>query len=230
MMQVIQRLILLVVVTALPISAHAQESLPRVLILGDFVYQQPAADVAKALKDQAEVVYVRMNPGEVRHTSAVLATLDTLLGDKKWDIIHFNCGLGDLVYRAPGMKSFRVFPKRAGGVRTTSPQQYENNLRELVKRLKATEAKLIWASTTPIRHSATKVFEIGSEIEYNAIAARVMSANKVPVNDMYTHVKALIDMDKPAPHGFDPFFFDRKPLHPPIVAAIVAALGLPETR
>ena len=65
-------------------------------------------------------------------------------------------------------------------------------------------------STTPIGHSATNVFTKGTEIDYNTLAAKVMAKHGIPTNDMYTFVKALIDMNKPA----DPFFFDRKPIHP----------------
>ena len=53
-----------------------------------------------------------------------------------------------------------------------------------------------------MRHSNTNVFEKGTEIEYNALAT----------NDMYTFVKGLIDMNKPACQGVAPFFFDRKPI------------------
>lgn len=209
------------------VGARAGDSLPRVLMLGDRIYQEPAAEVAKELKDRVEVVYHRLEPGEVRNSTTALANLDEWLGEERWDLIHFNVGLGDLVYRAPGMNSFRVFPRGAGGVRATSPEVYRRNLDELVKRLQATGAKLVWASTTPIRHSATDVFEKGSEIEYNKIAARVMAAHAVPVNDMYSFVLELIDMEKPASHGVDPFFFDRKPVHPPIVEAICKGLSLP---
>ena len=123
------------------------------------------------------MVRASMKPGEVLYTSTALAHLDTWLGDEKWDLIHFNFGLGDLVYRAPGMKSFRVMSKEVGGVRATSAQQYEKNLVELVGRLKASGAKLIWASTTPIRHSSSNVFQMGSEIEYNSIAATTYSSS-----------------------------------------------------
>lgn len=203
---------------------HAEGSLPRVLILGDSIYQQPAAEAAKELKEKVEVVYPRMEPGEIRNTSTILENLDSLLGEENWDLIHFNFGLGDLVYRAPGMKSFRVFPRGQGGVRATSPEQYEKNLRELVRRLKETGAKLVWASTTPIRHSATDVFELGSEIEYNAIAAKVMAEHQIPIHDMYSFAKNLLNMDKPAGFGVDPFFFDRKPVHPAIVETIMTHL------
>ncbi len=204
----------------------AEDGVPRVLILGDSIYQQPAGDAAKELKGRVEVVYAPMQPGEVRNTKNAIDKLDQLLGDENWDLIHFNFGLSDLVYRAPKMRAFRVMAQEAGGVRATSPQQYEQNLHKLVERLKATDARLVWASTTPIRHSASNVFQMGSEIEYNAIAARVMATHKVPTNDMYTYVRNLIAMKRPASHGADPFYFDRKPLHPRIVQTILSELSL----
>jgi hypothetical protein len=211
-------------------SAGAEEVLPRVLIIGDSVYRQPAAEAAKALKGKAEVVFAKMDPGEVCNTATGLEKLDDWLGEGKWDLIHFNFGLGDLVYRAPGMKAFRVFPKYAGGVRATDPEQYAKNLRELVRRFgtESEGAKLVWASTTPIRHSSTDVFDVGSEIEYNTIAAEVMAAAKVPSNDMWRFVESLIDMEKPAGHGADPFHFDKKPIHAPIVATICRELQIPK--
>ena len=204
--------------------AHSEEVLPRVLIIGDSIYSQNTSAAAKELKGRAEIVFVKLEQGEVCSTQTALEKLDVWLGDKKWDLIHFNFGLGDLVHRAPGMKSLRLMPIPEGGIRNTSAVQYERNLQELVKRLKTTGAKLIWASTTPIRHSSTQVFEKGSEIEYNMIAARVMKEHKVPINDMYAYVLNLIDMTKPAGHGADPFNFDKKPIHEPVVAAIVAAI------
>ena len=83
-----------------------------------------------------------------------------------------------------------------------------------------------WGTTTPIRYSSTNVFTKGTEIEYNAIAAKVMAKHGVPTNDMYTFVKSLIDMNKPAGHGADPFFFDRKPIHPPLLDILRKYLGV----
>lgn len=194
--------------------------LPKILILGDQVYQQPAAELSKALRDRAEVVYWPLRPGEIRNSQTVLEQLDELLDAQEWDLIHFNVGLGDLVHRAPGMQSFRVLPFHAGGVRATSVERYRSNLEKLVERLKATGTPLIWASTTPIRHSGTGVFQVGSEIEYNAVAADVMTTYEVPINDMEAHVRQLIDMEKPAGHNADPFHFDRQPIHGPILACI----------
>ena len=208
-----------------PLNA-AEKALPRVLILGDQIYQQPASDLNKELKGKAEIHYPRLEPGVVWNSATALELLDQQLGEGQWDLIHFNCGLGDLIHRVPGVKAFRVMPRHAGGICTTAPGQYEKNLHALVARLKATGAKLVWASTTPIRHSSTNVFEKGAEIEYNALAAKVMAKHGIPTNDMYTFVKGLIDMNKPAGHGADPFFFDRKPIHPPLREILRKDLGV----
>lgn len=204
----------------------AEQAVPRVLILGDSSYRQPAQQAAKLLKGKAEIIFPAMKPGEVRNSTMALVNLDVLLGEEKWDLIHVNFGLGDLIHRAPGMKSFRVMSGAAGGVRATDPSLYEKNLTELVKRLKATGAKLVWASTTPIRRDANGLFEIDSETEYNAIAAKVMAANKVPVNDMHGAVVTLLETVNPG--GGEPFSFGKTvSIHPPLVAAICRELALP---
>ena len=159
-----------------PTSALAP--IPNVLVLGDSIYSQPTNNAAAILRGRVNLQFATLQPGEVRNTHQALRNLDNILGDQSWDLIHFNFGLGDLVYRAPNMKAFRVLPKTAGGIRTTSPALYEKNLRSLVARLKATGSKLIWASTTPIRHSSTGVFDMESEIEYNAIAKKIMLEQK----------------------------------------------------
>ena len=52
--------------------------------------------------------------------------------------------LGDLIHRAPNMKQLRIMPIHAGGVVNTPPERYEQNLDAIVKRLKATNAKLVY--------------------------------------------------------------------------------------
>jgi len=216
-----------VIAILLAVHLNADEkALPRVLILGDQIYQQPASELRKELKGKAEVHCPRMEPGVVWNSVTALQLLEQQLGEGRWDLIHFNCGLGDLIHRVPGVKAFRVMPRHAGGIRTTAPEQYEKNLNALVTRLKTTGAKLVWGSTTPIRHSSTNVFEKGTEISYNAIAAKVMAKHGIPTNDMYTFVKGLIDMNKPAGHGADPFFFDRKPIHPPLREILRKGFGV----
>lgn len=233
--------LLLLILLAAPTLAQEDKSLPRVLVIGDSVYSQHARELGKALEGKVHVVFAAWNPDEIADSTTTIALLNRHLGriDRNgkpvakedwptWDLIHFNCGLADLIHRAPGMKQFRVMPIYAGGVRNTSLEQYTKNIETLVMELKskAPKAKLVWASTTPIRASSSKVFEQGSEIIYNAAAAKVMTKHDVATNDMYNFVKSLINMDRPASHGADPFHFDKKPIHMPIVRVIENAFSL----
>lgn len=239
---------LLMLVTAWSAAAQANkpkaDKLPRVLIIGDSVYHQ-ARGGSTDLKGKIEIDFAVWPQGVIANSTNAIKHFDQLLGKldrngkpvpeeklPKWDLIHINVGLGDLIHRAPDMESFRVMPIHVGGVITTDKKSYEKNLDKLVGLLKASGAKIVWASTTPIRHSTSNVFEKGTEIEYNEIAAKVMAKHAVPTNDMYHFVKHLINMDKPASHGADPFSFEKKPIHMPIVRVIEQAFSLkplPET-
>jgi hypothetical protein len=231
----------LVLVCGPVVAQEGKAALPKVLIIGDSVYQQHARGVTDDLKGLADVQFAAWPKGVLPNSTSAVKHLDRLLGFKDaagtdvpvgkrptWDLIHFNVGLGDLIYCVPNIKSHRVLPHYAGGVIRTDAMQYEKNLDSLVRLLKekTPSAKIAWASTTPIRHSRENVFKPGTEIEYNQIAERVMKKHDVSINDMHAYAVSIMDMDKPGPHGFDPFFFDNKPLHPPVVDAIVRELGL----
>ena len=66
--------------------------------------------------------------------------------------------------------------------------EYERNLREIVKSLKATGATLIWATTTPVPE---KIANVGANrrnsdvIAYNSVARTIMEENQVPIDDLY---------------------------------------------
>ncbi|MEM7453006.1 MAG: SGNH/GDSL hydrolase family protein [Planctomycetota bacterium] len=231
MKSLIQLLLALATLLLLPALTDAQDEsetqLPRVLILGDSIYTQHARGVGAALEGRLEVSIVSVPRPVVCNSTTMLEQIDALLGEEKWDVIHFNAGLGDLVHKVPDIESFRVMPIYSGGVVATAPGQYEANLRQLVSRLKETEAVLIWASTTPIRASTSQVFRMESETEYNAIAARVMAEEGIQINDMYTYARDRMDMGRPAGHGADPFHYRDLPLEPPMVFSVLTALGLP---
>jgi len=235
-------LVVLLILVCGPMFAQQDKlQLPNVLIIGDSVYQQHARGVLTELKSQANVQFANWPKLVLPNSANAVEDIDLLLGlqdaagndvpaDKRpnWDLIHFNVGLGDLIYCVPNIKSHRILSFDYGGVIRTDAQQYEQNLETLVRllRQKAPDAKIVWASTTPIRHSRENVFKKGTEIEYNQIAERVMKKHGVPINDMYSYVISFMDMDKPAGHGVDPFFFDRNPIHEPIHKYIIQELGL----
>ncbi len=199
---------------------------PRVLILGDSFYQGLAQGTTNELKGRAEVVFAASKPGEVFNSGISSVRLDEMLGSGKWDLIHFNFGHGDLFYKMPGIASVRTLPKTAGGVRMTSPAEYEKNLQAIVTRLKATKAKLVWATSAPIRSTGDDTYDVGSEIEYNAIAAKVMTRERVPTNDMHAQITELIEAEKSKPDGKNPFNYTKQPLHPLVVKAITTHLNL----
>lgn len=183
---------LLLAALLLGCAARAAD-LPRVLILGDEFYSDATSELAKTLKGQAVVTRVRIPDDVPPTTESFVAAFDRIVGTQTWDVIHFNLGLGDLTHRAPGMKSFRVLPQRAGGIPAARSSDYEKNHEALIQKLARTGARLVWASTTPILGTATGgVLIPGSEIEYNRRAAAVMARHKIPVNDLHTYALAQL--------------------------------------
>lgn len=58
-------------------------------------------------------------------------------------------------------------------------------MEQLVLRLKVAAKGLIWANTTKIPPDEAGRFE-GDDIRYNAIAAEIMHAHAIPINDLHT--------------------------------------------
>lgn len=145
--------------------------LPRVLLIGDSISIGYTLPVRELLRGKANVHRI---PNNGASTTYGLQRLESWLGPGKWDVIHFNFGLHDA----------KLPPE---GVRHTPRETYEENLRSIVARLKQTGARLIWAATTPVPNggvlSPTRRFD--DIAERNRIAARVMNAGGVPVNDLH---------------------------------------------
>jgi acyl-CoA thioesterase-1 len=119
------------------------------------------------------------------------------LGEKQWDVIHFNWGLHDLKYMGPQGENL-ADPASPGSHQQVPLDQYEANLRRLVEMLKATEAKLIWCSTTPVPDGA-KGRVVGDSAKYNEAAARIMQQEEIDINDLYTFAKPrLAEIQQPA--------------------------------
>ena len=170
-----------------------QPGLPRVLLIGDSISMGYTLAVREELKAAANVHRPPTNCGP---TTNGLKNIDSWLGDKRWDVIHFNWGLHDLKYQDD--KGALVSPTAAGAHQQVPPDDYEKNLRELVARLKKTGAKLIWCSTTPVPEGASGRVADDS-IKYNAIAAKVMKEENVIINDLHAFAaERLKDIQQPA--------------------------------
>jgi acyl-CoA thioesterase-1 len=155
--------------------------LPRVLLLGDSISMGYTSKVRELLAGKANV---HRPPENCMESANGLKKLDTWLGTAKWDVIHFNFGLHDNKY-VDGNAKIVVAPEQGRVVST--PEQYEKNLRELVGRMKRTGAVVICATTTPVPSKSNGRRE-GSEVAYNAAAAKVAKEAGILVNDLHAFV------------------------------------------
>jgi hypothetical protein len=167
-------------------------ALPNVLILGDSISIAYTLPVREKLRGKANVfrpMRPDKQPDNCGDTPLGLAKLDQWLGETRWDVIHFNWGLWDLCYRHPESKEQGNRDKVKGKL-STPPEEYERNLEKLVARLKASGARLVWASTTVVPDGEAGRF-VGDDAKYNSIAARVMERHHIPVNDLHATSKAF---------------------------------------
>ena len=167
--------------------------LPRVLLIGDSISIGYTLPTRALLKGKVNLHRIPTNGGP---TIKGLEQIDTWLGKKKWDVIHFNWGLHDLKYMGPNGEN--LFPKEKGGKVQVPIQEYEKNLERLVVRLKKTNAKLVWRNTTPVP-PGSKGRYVGDSIKYNAAAALVMIRHGIPTHDLFTmSIKRMKEIMLPA--------------------------------
>ncbi len=151
--------------------------LPRVLLIGDSISIGYTVPVQKLLAGKANVHRISENGGP---TTNGLAKIDKWLGNGKWDVIHFNWGLHDLKMDANGKHQVPL-------------ADYEKNLRSLVQRMKATGARLIWASTTPVPEGKINPPRKESDVvAYNAAAKKIMEENGVAIDDLYRFARPML--------------------------------------
>jgi len=174
-------LILVLTITSL-YSNEKSEHLPKVLIIGDSISIGYTPIVKKELENKAIVTRHKGNAGP---TIRAMKNIDQWLGDTKWDVIHFNWGLWDM-YGWEYDKDDR------------SPEMYKMRLEKLVSRLKKSQAKLIWGTTTPVCPGPEKTMEkrfhkevvISKEKErvYLDTAKQVMKKHKIQMNDLNSFI------------------------------------------
>jgi acyl-CoA thioesterase-1 len=172
-------------------------ALPNVLILGDSISIGYTLDVRRLLAGKANVFRPTSKDGKSAEncsgTTKGVASIDRWLGDRKWDVIHFNFGLHDLKHVAkPGADTAT---SNATDPRQADVEQYRRNLEVIVPKLKATGARLIFATTTPVAPgTASPLREPDAPPRYNAAALEVMKAHGIRVNDL--HAFCLPQLEK----------------------------------
>jgi len=205
-----------------PNPAYAQvedvAGLPRVLLIGDSISIGYTLAVREELKGKANVHRPATNCGPT--TNGVRGIEQWLKegGSGKWDLIHFNFGLHDLKYIDDAGKN--AAPDK--GHPQVSEADYEKNLETLVAKMKATGAKVIFATTTPVPEKAQARIK-GDERKYNEIALGVMKKHGVAIDDLHNFCEPKLgEIQRPGDVHFTPE--GSKQLAKQVAAIITRAL------
>lgn len=165
-------------------AGNVDPDLPNVLLIGDSIsigYTPEVVDLLDGVANvRRPVNATRVNCGDTRKG---LDQLSKWIGEEEWNVIHFNWGLHDLCYRHPDAKVYGKRDKVNGSV-SVPLDEYEKNLKKLIRRLKETQAKLIWASTTIVPEGEAGRF-VGDDLKYNKVAEALMNKNKIVINDLH---------------------------------------------
>lgn len=165
-------------------------ALPNVLILGDSISIGYTLQIRELLKGKANV-YRPVNakgtrPVNCSGTLFGLQRCNGILKAHQWDVIHFNWGLHDLKHvKKAGTHDKSNDPKSP---RQASPEVYEANMQKIVAALRKTNARLVFATTTPVVKGTLNPLRTPEDpIEYNGVATKIMEKNKIRVNDLHAH-------------------------------------------
>ena len=151
----------------------------NILIIGDSISMGYTPFVKKILQERAKIFRPHTN---CESTQKGVLKIDQWVGDKKYKVIHFNFGLHDLKHVDAVTKQPSVKPEDPI---MTDLKDYEANLNTIVSKLKATGAKLIFATTTPVPQHSEPLREPENPEKYNVVAQKVMQEQGIEVNDLY---------------------------------------------
>ena len=164
-----------------------KDDLPRVLLIGDSITRGYFGDVEKRLAGKAYCA--RLTTSKCVSDPSFSDEVQLLLKHYKFAVIHFNNGLHGWGY---------------------SEDQYRDGLLNFLATVKenAGDAKLIWATTTPVRERSD-LQQFGERTERvkarNKIAAEIMKECDIPINDLYGLVEQHPDW-----HSGDGVHFNGK--------------------
>lgn len=154
-------------------SSSAPDARPEAacLLVGDSICAGYAPHVVRHVPAGIHVDGPTTNVGHSRNVLAILADLEP---EKRWAVIHFNCGLHDIA-RYPGKDTAVPVP------------EYADNLTRIVAILRGRAHTLIWARTTPVIDGRSKknFVRLSADVDrYNQVADAVMGRLGIPVNDL----------------------------------------------
>lgn len=143
---------------------------PKVLLIGDSITRSYYKTVEDKLNGKA--IVCRLTTSKSLGDPALLDEVKLVLGQAKFDLVHFNNGMHGWGY---------------------TEEEYAKALPDLVASIRkgAPGAKLIWATTTPVRVSG-KIDQFDPKTDRvkvrNTAAADVMKKAMIPINDLFALV------------------------------------------
>jgi hypothetical protein len=157
----------------------ANQKLPNVLIIGDSISMGYTPFIKNILEGKATVWHPDEN---CEGTTKGVLKIEEWLGNTKWNIIHFNFGLHDLkhVNKETGAPSTKPEDPKQADIK-----QYSVNLEIIVRKLKSSGAKLIFATTTPVPEKSSPLREPEQVLIYNKAALKIMKKERIRVDDLY---------------------------------------------
>ena len=150
--------------------SHADETnLPRVLLIGDSISRDYYPGVEKRLAGRAYVA--RLSTSAFVSDPALLQEIKMVLCEYQFDVIHFNNGMHG--WQHSEMEYQKAFPRFLKTIQEYAPH-----------------AKLIWATTTPLKVSPKLPPDNQTQATderiaaRNAIALALVQVHGIPVDDL----------------------------------------------
>jgi lysophospholipase L1-like esterase len=160
--------------------SHANETkLPRVLLIGDSIVRDYYSEVEKRFAGKAYVA--RLSTSRFVSDSVLRKEIEQVLDAAAFDVILFNNGMHGWQHSEADYR--KAFPKLIKTIRARAPK-----------------AKLIWATTTPLRDGKDVTYDTKAAYSddriaaRNGIAAEVVTAKKIPIVDLNAAVRGRPDL------------------------------------
>jgi len=147
--------------------------LPRVALIGDSITRAYFPAVEAALKGKAYCA--RIATSKAIGDPALPAQIALFLSEEKFDVVHFNIGMHGWDYTEDEYRQF--LPELLAAVRKGAPG-----------------AKLVWASTTPVRKDK-EAGPSNARIENrNRIAREFFGKQGIPIDDLHAAIAGHDDL------------------------------------
>src|SRR5579883_99810 len=155
--------------------SHANETnLPRVLLIGDSIARDYYPEVEKQLAGKAFVA--RLATSRFVADPVLLKEIELVLRETPFKVVVFNNGMHGWQH---------------------SEEEYQKAFPKLVKtiRVHAPKARLVWATTTPLRDGKGVTGDTNAEYSddriasRNMLAAKIVAAQRIPTVDLNAAVR-----------------------------------------